>query len=95
MEMTKAAQEARREYLREWRRSHKDNIRKHNQTYWEKKAREAAAAAQASGKDPEELTEDQSTGTQTEQPTGSDDLTDDQLRELVSRKKASANFKGV
>lgn len=89
MEMTKEAQEARREYLREWRRTHKDNVRKHNQTYWEKKAREAAAAAQASGNDPEELTEDQNTGT------GSDDLTDDQLRELVSRKKASANFKGV
>ena len=55
MEMTKAAQEARREYLREWRRSHKDNVKRHNQTYWEKKAREAAAAAQASGQDPEEL----------------------------------------
>lgn len=81
MEMTKAAQEARREYLREWRRTHKDNVRKHNQTYWEKKAREAAAAAQASGKDPEELTEDQNTGT------GSDDLTDDQLRELCNRKR--------
>ena len=90
MEMTKAAQEARREYLREWRRSHKDNVKRHNQTYWEKKAREAAKAA-LSGEDPEE----QSTGTQTEQPTGSDDLTDDQLRELVSRKKAIANFKGV
>lgn len=67
MEMTKEAQEARREYLREWRRTHKDNVRKHNQTYWEKKAREAAAAAQASGN-------------------GSDDLTDDQLRELCNRK---------
>ena len=89
MELTKAAQEARREYLREWRRTHKDNVKRHNQTYWEKKAREAAAAAQASGQDPEELTEDQSTGI------GSDDLTDDQLRELVNRKKASANFKGV
>lgn len=87
MELTKAAQEARREYLREWRRSHKDNVKRHNQTYWEKKAREAAAAAQASGQDPEELTEDQSTGTQTEQPTGSDDLTDDQLRELCNRKR--------
>lgn len=81
MEMTKEAQEARREYLREWRRSHKDNVRKHNQTYWEKKAREAAAAAQASGNDPEELTEEQNTGT------GSDDLTDDQLRELCNRKR--------
>lgn len=55
LNMTKEAQEARREYLREWRRTHKDNIRKHNQTYWEKKAREAAAAAQ----NPEELTDDQ------------------------------------
>lgn len=93
MELTKEAQEARREYLREWRRSHKDNVKRHNQTYWEKKAREAAAAAQASGQDPEELdssqtetkpeelTEDQSTGT------GSDDLTDDQLRELCNRKR--------
>lgn len=81
MEMTKEAQEARREYLREWRRTHKDNVRKHNQTYWEKKAREAAAAAQASGQDPEELTEDQNTGT------GSDNLTDDQLRELCNRKR--------
>lgn len=81
MEMTKEAQEARREYLREWRRTHKDNVKRHNQTYWEKKAREAAAAAQASGQDPEELTEDQSTGT------GSDDLTDDQLRELCNRKR--------
>ena len=79
--MTKEAQEARREYLREWRRSHKDNVKRHNQTYWEKKAREAAAAAQASGQDPEELTEDQSTGS------GSDDLTDDQLRELCNRKR--------
>lgn len=77
MEMTKAAQEARREYLREWRRTHKDNVRKHNQTYWEKKAREAAAAAQK----PEELTEEQNTGT------GSDDLTDDQLRKLCNRKR--------
>lgn len=83
MELTKEAQEARREYLREWRRSHKDNVKRHNQTYWEKKAREAAAAAQASGNDPE----DQNTGTQTEQPTGSDDLTDDQLRELCNRKR--------
>ena len=81
MEMTKAAQEARREYLREWRRSHKDNVKRHNQTYWEKKAREAAAAAQASGNDPEEQTEEQNTGT------GSDDLTDDQLRELCNRKR--------
>lgn len=89
MEMTKAAQEARREYLREWRRSHKDNVKRHNQTYWEKKAREAAAAAQnpeeldssQTETKPEELTEDQNTGT------GSDDLTDDQLRELCNRKR--------
>lgn len=68
-------------------------MRRYNQKYWEKKAREAAAAAQASGQDPEELTEDQSTGTQTEQPTGSDDLTDDQLREMVARKREQ--LKGV
>ncbi|MBQ1371592.1 MAG: hypothetical protein IIY70_01550 [Oscillospiraceae bacterium] len=89
MEMTKEAQEARREYQREWRRTHKDNVRKHNQTYWEKKAREATAAAATSGKDPEELTENQSSGN------GYGGLTDDQLIELLERKKASTNFKGV
>ena len=91
--ITEAAKEARKAYMRAWRAANKDKCREYSKrnmaTYWEKKAREAAAAAQASGQDPEELTEDQSTGT------GSDDLTDDQLRELVSRKKASANFKGV
>ena len=95
--ITEAAKEARRAYNRAWRAAHKDKCREYAKrnmaTYWEKKAREAAAAAQASGQDPEELTEDQSTGTQTEQPTGSDDLTDDQLRELCSRKREQMGFK--
>lgn len=80
MTMTEEARRARNEYARKWRAEHKENVKRINQRFWEKKAREAAAAAQASG---------QNIGT------GSDDLTDDQLRELVSRKKASANFKGV
>ena len=91
--MTKEAQEARRQYRKQWSKNNPDKVRAYNQKYWEKKAREAAAAAQASGNDPEELdssrtetkpaelTEDQNTGT------GSDDLTDDQLRELCNRKR--------
>lgn len=79
--MTKEAQEARRQYRKQWAKNNPDKVRAYNQKYWEKKAREAAAAAQSSGQDPEELTEDQNTGT------GSDDLTDDQLRELCNRKR--------
>ena len=81
MTMTEEARMARNEYARKWRAEHKENVKRINQRFWEKKAREAAAAAQASGQDPEELTEDQNTGT------GSDDLTDDQLRELCNRKR--------
>lgn len=31
---------ARNKYLKEWRAKNKDKIRKYNQTYWSKKARE-------------------------------------------------------
>lgn len=56
MTMTEEARQARNEYARKWRAEHKENVKRINQRFWEKKAREAAAAAAAtSGKDPEEL----------------------------------------
>ena len=61
--LTEEAAEARRAYHRAWRAAHKEKCReyskKHMATYWQRKAEKAkaAAAAQASGKDPEELTE--------------------------------------
>lgn len=76
----------RREYFRKWRQEHKENVRRYNKKYWEKKAREAAAAKS----DGAELIEDQ---TATEQPSSSgtdpEEMTDDQLRELVNQKRAS------
>ncbi len=42
--MTKEAIEARRAYRREWARKHPENVKAQQQRYWEKKAREAAAA---------------------------------------------------
>lgn len=30
--------EAKREYYRKWREEHKENVKRHNQTYWHKKA---------------------------------------------------------
>ncbi len=35
------AVELRRDYLREWRKKHPDAVRKHNKTYWERKALKA------------------------------------------------------
>lgn len=58
MTMTEEARRARNEYARKWRAEHKENVKRINQRFWEKKAREAAEAAAAaapSGKDPEEL----------------------------------------
>lgn len=95
--MTKEAQEARRQYRKQWSKNNPDKVRAYNQKYWEKKAREAAAAAQASGNDPEELDSSQ-TETKPEELTedqNAEERANDQLRELVARKKASANFKGV
>lgn len=78
--MTEAAKEARRAYRREWNKTHKENIKRHQATYWEKKAREAAEATAAA------LTEDQSGSSSGSAP---EELTDDQLRELVNQKRAS------
>lgn len=87
--MTEAAKEARRAYRREWNKTHKENIKRHQATYWEKKAREAAAAKS----DGAELTEDQTATEPSSSGTDPEELTDDQLRELVNQKRASV--KGV
>lgn len=79
--MTEAAKEARRQYHRDWNKTHKENIKRHQATYWEKKAREAAEATAAA------LTEDQSRNN------NGGELNDDQLREIVEQKKQQVNFK--
>lgn len=38
--MTDEAKEARRAYKREWNKKNPDKVKKHQATYWEKKARE-------------------------------------------------------
>ena len=99
--MTEAAKEARRQYRREWNKTHKENIKRHQATYWEKKAREAAeatAAALTEDQTGTELTEDQSAASSGSDPEGhaaphGEDLTDDQLRAMVDRKRAQV--KGV
>lgn len=42
--MNEAAAEARRAYKREWNRKNRDKVKAAQARYWEKKAREAAAA---------------------------------------------------
>jgi hypothetical protein len=103
--ITDAAIEARRAYNRAWRAAHPEKVkeyRKRNmQTYWEKKAREAAeatAAALAEDQTGTELTEDQSGSSSGSDPEGQaatngGELTDDQLREMVTRKREQV--KGV
>jgi len=38
--MTEAAVEARKAYMREWRKRNKEKVRQINARYWEKKAKE-------------------------------------------------------
>lgn len=45
--MTEAAKEARKKYLREWRRSNPDKVRAQKARYWERKAVEAVQAERA------------------------------------------------
>lgn len=45
--MTQEAREARNAYKREWARKHPDKIRRYQETFWNKKAQETAAAAEA------------------------------------------------
>lgn len=51
--MNEAAKEARRAYKRKWQRENRDKVRQYQETYWNRKAQEAAAAAQPAG-DPAE-----------------------------------------
>ena len=63
MTMTEEARRARNEYARKWRAEHPESVRAANQRYWERKAKEARAAAAApSGEDPEELTRAEAEG---------------------------------
>lgn len=55
--MNEAAKAARRAYKKQWQRDNPDKVKKYQERYWEKKAREAAeaeAAAEAAGSDPQE-----------------------------------------
>ena len=52
--MNEAAKEARRAYKRQWQRDNPDKVKKYIERYWEKKAREAAEAAEAAGNDPQQ-----------------------------------------
>lgn len=45
--MTPEAREARKAYKREWAKKNPDKIRQYQETFWNKKAQEAAAAAEA------------------------------------------------
>lgn len=39
-EMTNAAREVQREYMRKWRKKNPDKVREKNKRYWEKKAQQ-------------------------------------------------------
>ena len=52
--MNDAAREARRAYKREWNRKNRDKVKAAQDRYWEKKAQEAAAAAEISTDEPEQ-----------------------------------------
>ncbi len=41
------AREERRAYFREWRANNKDKVKKHNATYWEKRAKRIIAEREA------------------------------------------------
>lgn len=40
LELSPKAEEARREYFRQWRKRNPDKVKKHARDYWERKARE-------------------------------------------------------
>ena len=45
--MTDAAKEARRAYKRAWNKANPERVRQYNENYWNKKAEQQAANAQA------------------------------------------------
>ena len=42
VELSDAALEARRKYIREWKRNNPDKVKTYHVNYWERKAKEAA-----------------------------------------------------
>ena len=49
-ELEKLARKERLEYFKEWRSKNKDKVKKHNQTYWLKKAKQRLEAAEHTNK---------------------------------------------
>lgn len=47
MTMTEQAREAKREYMRKWRRENKDKVKQHQARYWERKAQEEQGECRA------------------------------------------------
>ena len=45
------AREERLAYFREWRANNKDKVKKHNATYWEKRAKQRIAEREAKNND--------------------------------------------
>ena len=48
-DLDKAIAEARREYFRKWRRNNPDKVRKHNESFWRKKAEQLIKEDTADG----------------------------------------------
>lgn len=43
-ELEEMAKQERKAYMKEWRAANKDKVKKHQQTYWQKKAQQRADA---------------------------------------------------
>ena len=52
--MNEAAKEARRAYKRKWNREHPDKVKQYQANYWNRKAQEAAAAAEPDAEEPQQ-----------------------------------------
>lgn len=48
-DIDKAITEARREYFRRWRKNNPDKVRKHNESFWRKKAQQLIKEDNADG----------------------------------------------
>ncbi len=48
-DIDKAITEARREYFRKWRKNNPDKVRKHNESFWRKKAQQLIEKEKADG----------------------------------------------
>ena len=52
--MNEAAKEARRAYKREWNWKNRDKVKAAQERYWNRKAQEAAAAAEPDAEEPQQ-----------------------------------------